>query len=122
MRGDVHALGSIVGETIRDQGGDMFFEIVEGDRRAAIARREGAGSGDSDLEGRTAGREPTSATDLTRAFSLWFQAVNTAEKVHRVRRRRQYLNDSSTSQPGGIADCISRLQREGLTLAEALEL
>src|SRR5271169_1828943 len=122
LREDVHALGSIVGETIRDQGGDMFFEIVEGDRRAAIARREGAGAGDSDLEGRTAGREPTAATDLTRAFSLWFQAVNTAEEVHRVRRRRQYLNDSSTSQPGGIADCISRLQREGLSLEQTLAL
>ena len=122
LREDVHALGSIVGETIRDQGGEMFFEIVEGDRRAAIARREGAGDGDSDLEARTAGREPTSATDLTRAFSLWFQAVNTAEKVHRVRRRRQYLNDSSTSQPGGIADCISRLQREGLSLEQTLAI
>ena len=43
-------------------------------------------------------------------------AVNTAEKVHRVRRRRQYLSDSSTSQPGGIADCIARLQRAGLSL------
>jgi len=62
------------------------------------------------------------ATDLTRAFSIWFQAVNTAEKVHRVRRRRQYLNDSSTSQPGGIADCIARLQRDGVTLIQALDL
>jgi len=122
LREDVHALGAIVGETIRDQGGDKFFEIVEGDRRAAIARREGAGTGDSELEGRTAGRDPLSATDLTRAFSLWFQAVNTAEKVHRVRRRRQYLNDSSTAQPGGIADCISRLQREGLSLDQMLAL
>ncbi len=122
LREDVHALGAIVGETIRDQGGDKFFEIVEGDRRAAIARREGAGVGDSELEGRTAGRDPSSATDLTRAFSLWFQAVNTAEKVHRVRRRRQYLNDSSTAQPGGIAECISRLKRDGLSLQETLAL
>ena len=59
---------------------------------------------------------------MTRAFSIWFQAVNTAEKAHRVRRRRQYLNDSSTSQPGGIADCIARLQRDGVTLEQALEL
>ncbi len=122
LREDVHALGAIVGETIRDQGGDKFFGIVEGDRRAAIARREGAGTGDSELADRTAGRDPLSATDLTRAFALWFQAVNTAEKVHRVRRRRQYLNDSSTTQPGGIADCISRLQRDGLSLEQTLAL
>ncbi|MGC1388222.1 MAG: phosphoenolpyruvate carboxylase [Steroidobacteraceae bacterium] len=122
LREDVHALGAIVGETIRDQGGDNFFEIVEGDRRAAIARREGAGGDDLELAGRTAGREPTSAMDLTRAFSLWFQAVNTAEKVHRVRRRRQYLNDTSTAQPGGIAECISRLKGEGLSLEQTLAL
>jgi phosphoenolpyruvate carboxylase len=51
------------------------------------------------MQERTQGRSPSAATDLTRAFSIWFQAVNTAEKVHRVRRRRQYLNDSSTRSP-----------------------
>src|SRR5450631_1404422 len=122
LREDVHALGALIGETLRDQGGEEFFTLVEGDRLAAIRRREGDAAGDRDLEDRTAGREPSSATNLTRAFSLWFQAVNTAEKVHRVRRRRQYLNDSSTAQPGGIADCIARLQRDGVTLAQAMEL
>jgi phosphoenolpyruvate carboxylase len=49
-------------------------------------------------------------------------AVNTAEKVHRVRRRREYLSDLDNSQPGGIADCIGRLQRSGLPLEQALQL
>jgi phosphoenolpyruvate carboxylase len=121
MREDVHALGGLIGETLRDQGGEAFFRLVEEDRLAAIRRRE-RGPGDQELEQRTMTRSPSAATDLTRAFSLWFQAVNTAEKVHRVRRRRQYLNDSSTVQPGGIADCIARLRRDGVTLAEALAL
>ena len=112
-----------IGETLRDQGGEEFFEIVEGDRRAAIARREGGGRrGPRTRRAAPRAAHPSSATDLTRAFSLWFQAVNTAEKVHRVRRRRQYLNDSSTAQPGGIADCIARLQREGLSLEQTLAL
>ncbi len=122
LREDVHALGALIGETLRDQGGDEFFKLVEGDRLAAIQRREGGATDGGELQTRTAGRSPAAATDLTRAFSIWFQAVNTAEKVHRVRRRRQYLNDSTTSQPGGIADCIARLQRDGVTLAQALEL
>src|SRR3984885_9418391 len=122
LREDVHALGELIGETLRDQGGEEFFRLVEDDRLAAIRRREGEAAGGAELEELTMNRSPSSATDLTRAFSLWFQAVNTAEKVHRVRRRRQYLNDSSTAQPGGIADCIARLQRDGVTLAEALEL
>jgi phosphoenolpyruvate carboxylase len=131
LREDVHALGVLIGETLRDQGGEEFFKLVEGDRLAALKRREGEkAAGDApndevgidDLQQRTQDRSPSAATDLTRAFSIWFHAVNTAEKVHRVRRRRQYLNDSSTAQPGGIADCIARLQRDGLSLEKTLEL
>jgi phosphoenolpyruvate carboxylase len=122
LREDVHALGTLIGEMLRDQGGEEFFELVEGDRLAAIHQREADAAGGAELEERTLGRAPSAATDLTRAFSVWFQAVNTAEKVHRVRRRRQYLNDSSTAQPGGIADCIARLQHDGLTLEQVLEM
>jgi phosphoenolpyruvate carboxylase len=122
LREDVHALGTLVGETLRDQGGEEFFQLVEGDRLAAIARREGDAASGAELQQRTQGRSPAEATDLTRAFSIWFQAVNTAEKAHRVRRRREYLNDSSTSQPGGIAECIARLKRDGVTLPQALDL
>src|SRR5580692_7465121 len=122
LREDVHALGALIGEMLRDQGGEELFTLVEGDRLAAIQRREGDAAGEAELQSRTMNRAPSAATDLTRAFSIWFQAVNTAEKVHRVRRRRQYLDDSSTGQPGGIADSISRLQREGVTLEQALEL
>ncbi|MEP6885120.1 MAG: phosphoenolpyruvate carboxylase, partial [Gammaproteobacteria bacterium] len=122
LREDVRALGELIGETLRDQGGEEFFQLVEGDRLAAIRRREGDTADATELQERAMGRSPSAATDLTRAFSIWFQAVNTAEKAHRVRRRRQYLNDSSMPQPGGIADCIARLHSDGVTLAEALEL
>ena len=127
LREDVHELGVLIGETLRDQGGEDFFQLVEGDRVAALERRESepgmaADPGTSDLARRTEDRSPAAATDLTRAFSIWFQVVNTAEKVHRVRRRRQYLNDSSTAQPGGIADCIARLQADGLSLEKTLDL
>jgi phosphoenolpyruvate carboxylase len=122
LREDVHALGESIGEMLREQGGAEFFGLVEGDRRAAIERREHAPAAGVDLQARTAGRSPAAATDLTRAFSTWFQAVNTAEKVHRVRRRREYLSDSTTGQPGGIAACIAQLRREGLSLAEVMNL
>jgi phosphoenolpyruvate carboxylase len=134
LREDVHALGDLIGEVLRDQGGEEFFETVEGDRLAALERRKAAGASHAGaphagapgaaaaLEGRTAGREPLSATNLTRAFSTWFQAVNAAEKVHRVRRRRQYLADSGLIQPGGIAECIGRLKEEGYSLEAALEV
>jgi phosphoenolpyruvate carboxylase len=122
LRKDVHALGGLIGEMLRDQGGEEFFKLVEGDRLAAILRRDGDLEGAAELQERTQGRSPSEATDLTRAFSIWFMSVNTAEKAHRVRRRREYLSDSSTSQPGGIADCIGRLQRSGVSLEQALQL
>lgn len=122
LREDVHALGTVVGNVVREQGGEGFFELVEGDRQAAILRREGDAAGGAELRRRTQGRTPEAARDLTRAFSIWFQAVNTAEKVHRVRRRRQYLNDSTTAQPGGIADCLARLKREGRDLPQVIAL
>jgi phosphoenolpyruvate carboxylase len=122
LREDVHELGGLIGETLRDQGGEEFFQLVEGDRIAAIQRREGEGAAASQLQERTKVRASATATDLTRAFSLWFMAVNTAEKVHRVRRRRQYLSDSNTAQPGGIADCIARLKGGGATLEQLLEM
>jgi len=122
LREDVRALGESIGEMLREQGGDGFFELVEGDRVAAIDGREGESVSDGDLLARTAGRAPAAATDLIRAFSIWFQAVNTAEKVHRVRRRREYLSDATTAQPGGIAACITRLRRDGLSLADVMNL
>jgi phosphoenolpyruvate carboxylase len=129
LREDVHALGDLIGEVLRDQGGEALFETVEGDRLAALERRKSAGTWNAGapnaaaaLEARTSGREPASATNLTRAFSTWFQAVNTAEKVHRVRRRRQYLADSDAAQPGGIAECIARLKEEGYSLEQSLAL
>src|ERR1700736_5586491 len=87
LREDVHALGSLIGETLRDQGGEELFELVEGDRLAAILRGEGGVAGSPGvLERRPEAGPPATATDLTRAFSIWFLAVNTAEKVHRIRR------------------------------------
>ncbi|EQD78167.1 hypothetical protein B1B_00869, partial [mine drainage metagenome] len=41
LRADVHTLGELIGQVLREQGGEALFELVELDRRAAIARREG---------------------------------------------------------------------------------
>jgi hypothetical protein len=48
---DVHALGTLIGEMLRDQGGEEFFKRVEGDRLAAIRRREGDAAGEAELQG-----------------------------------------------------------------------
>ena len=122
LREDVHALGSLVGEVLRDQGGDELLGLVEGDRVAAIRRREGEPEGAVELIARTTDRPPQQARDLIRAFSNWFEAVNLAERVHRVRRRREYMTRSDRPQPGGIGDCLYRLKAAGLDGGQVLEL
>ena len=122
LREDVHALGGLVGEVLRDQGGERLFELVEGDRVAAIHRREGEPQSAVELVVRTSGREVSEARDLIRAFSKWFEVVNLAERVHRVRRRRDYLIRNDRPQPGGIGDCMYRLKAAGLDAQRVLEL
>ena len=122
LRDDVHALGGLVGEVIRDQCGQALFDAVEGDRHAAIGRRQGDPEQTVAIVVRTQGRTAHEAQELIRGFTAWFQVVNLAEKVHRVRRRRQYMNDSSTPQPGGLEECFARLKSRGLTLHQVVEL
>ena len=121
LREDVHMLGALVGEVIREQGGDALYEAVEGDRQAAIARREGDATGAAQLALGTRGVPADLARDLVRAFSTWFEMLNMAEKVHRIRRRRQYLNEGAV-QPGGIEEAIAELKAKGLDLADIRHL
>ena len=123
LRDDVHALGALVGEILREQGGEQLFRLVELDRVAAIRGRAGDSAARAELAACVRDRPPALARDLVRAFSTWFLAVNLAEKVHRIRRRRDYfVKDSQRPQPGGVEDAIAALKSRGFTLAEVLEL
>jgi phosphoenolpyruvate carboxylase len=123
LRDDVHALGALVGEILREQGGSQLYELVELDRIAAIRARGGDSAAGVELAACVRDRPPALARDLLRAFSMWFQIVNLAEQVHRIRRRRDYLlKDSQRPQPGGVEDAIAALKAGGLGQQEALEL
>lgn len=123
LREDVHQLGALVGEILREQGGDPLFDLVEGDRVAAIRRREDDGADQGALAQRVAGRPPEVARDLVRAFSTWFRAVNLAERVHRIRRRREYFQtDSDRPQPSGVEAALAALRDQGMDLDQVLAL
>jgi len=123
LRDDVHALGALVGEILAEQGGDSLFKLVELDRVAAIGRREGDEKARLELAASVRDRPPALARDLVRAFSTWFQVVNLAERVHRIRRRRDYfLKDSNRPQPGGVEDAILALKTQGLSFKDVLDL
>src|SRR6478736_6217914 len=123
LREDIHALGEIVGGVLREQGGNELYELAEGDRQTAIRRRQGAADVALELRARVQGRRPELARDLLRAFATYFQLANVAEKVHRIRRRRQYfLADSGRPQPQGVLATLAELKEQGLGLEDVLEL
>jgi len=102
LRDDVRILGSLIGDLIKEQGGDELFDIVESARLLSI---------DLPL-----------AMEVIRSFSTYFQMVNTAEKVHRIRRRREYLQEEGQYQPGGLEETLMRLKASGLDLAGLQDL
>ncbi|MBN8480857.1 MAG: phosphoenolpyruvate carboxylase [Xanthomonadales bacterium] len=117
LRDDVDRVGTLVGEILAEQEGAPFLDEVERIRVAAIARRE-AGDDTGALERALAGAGVIHAGALVRAFATYFQAVNIAERVHRIRRRRDYEMSGAAPQPGGLRDVIARLRAQGVTAAE----
>lgn len=119
LRENVGRLGTMVGRMLAEQGGDAFFERVEQVRIAAIRRRS---EGDSveDLAGSLAGLDASDAEALARAFATYFQAVNTAERVHRIRRRRDYERESDQVQPESLLDTLEQLKTQGVSADELL--
>ena len=120
LRSDVRMLGAMVGELLREQCGVGFYDQVESTRRMAIERREGQASS-SELADTVAGFTGPAAHNFIRAFSTYFQLVNTAEKVHRIRRRRDYLRETGAHQPHGVYDMLSRFRDAGVDLDGVLE-
>ena len=111
-------LGALVGTVIREQGGDALFERVESARVAAIRRREGDETAEGDLQAAVSGLTPRDAADLIQGFFTYFEVVNLAERVHRIRRRRDHLRETAGSgappQEEGLEDALRRLAARGL--------
>src|ERR687898_1783120 len=122
LRRDINLLGRVLGQVIVEQEGKGLFGAEEEIRLLCKRLRFDY---DPELDERLRKRvERMGAEDLgriVRAFSVYFQLVNIAERYHRIRRRRQY--ESSPSNPpqrASLASALSRLEGEGLG-AERLE-
>ena len=121
LREDVKQLGALVGEILAEQESPEFLSQVEAIRVAAIQRRENIQAIDA-LAENLSGLPLQQSERLVRAFALWFQAVNLAERVHRIRRRRDYQKAGAAPQPGGLEATIQQLKSDGVSLAELLDV
>jgi phosphoenolpyruvate carboxylase len=121
LRRDINLLGRVLGRVLIEQEGQDLFETEEEIRTLCKRLRFDY---DPELDARLRLRiDAMSVGELrriVRAFSVYFQLVNIAERYHRVRRRRQYEGSpENPPQRASLASALARLQGEGVE-AEAL--
>ena len=122
---DVRLLASTLGGVIRRLEGDAAFQAVEGLRRACRARRRNEPGAPSlkELLAHIDALPLPMAAIVARAFTLFFLLINTAEQVHRVRRRDAYLEQQDAEpQAGSSRWVMRRLREEGRTADEVARI
>ncbi len=98
LRRDINMLGRILGQVIVEQEGKGLFGAEEEIRLLCKRLRFGYDPTlDERLRALIDGLDAGDLERIVRAFSVYFQLVNIAERYHRVRRRRQY--ESSPENP-----------------------
>jgi len=113
LRADVSLLGSLVGDVLVDQHGQDLLDRVEAVRKAAIRQREGSRGG-AELDTALSRLEPGQAILVIQAFASYLRAVNLAEKVHRIRRRRAYQRAAAGAQRGSLEAVLGELKEQGI--------
>lgn len=131
LRRDVRSLGRLLGEILKEQGGEELFQLVERLRLLAIQHRDEAASNAVQLEAGAAIRtfeaivgslSVAEAYRVTKAFAIYFELTNLAEANHRKRRlRAARVNADHAPQPGSIRGTLARMHRHTITREEALE-
>jgi phosphoenolpyruvate carboxylase len=133
LRRDIRSLGALLGQVLREQGGDALFYAVESLRKIAIARREAEAAGDNiaataaltqaQALTRTLAADPKQAYGLARAFAFYFELINLAETNHRKRRRRTTRLDPAAQPPrGSLRGTLRRMRDAGFDRAGVLAL
>ncbi|MFH5822359.1 phosphoenolpyruvate carboxylase [Georgenia sp. AZ-5] len=86
MRRDVRFLVGLLGEILREYGGDGLYSDVERLRELAIAALEDPAAGHlADAEALVDSFSTERAEEVARAFTCYFHLTNLAEELHRVR-------------------------------------
>jgi phosphoenolpyruvate carboxylase len=123
MREDIRLLGSILGDTIREQNGEEVFDLVEHARVESFRVRR------SEIDRAELARmfhriDIHQAIPVIRAFSHFALLANVAEDIHRERRRAIHVKAGEPPQDSSLAATYLKLdaaQLDSVTVAEALK-
>ncbi len=121
LHDDIRWLASKLGTVIRRLEGEACFRAVENLRAASRSRRrqEAAAPSLDKLLDRVDAFPIEIATPVARAFTLFFILINTAEQVHRARRRRSYKQrDEGWPQPASPLWAFTKLKEAGVDADE----
>ena len=101
LRDDIRLLGSLLGDTLRQQVGQVLFDQVETIRRLGKKARDGDPDATRQLNQTLAALSDADLLPVARAFTQFLNLANIAEQYHRVRRRRAWDNcEQPAPQPG----------------------
>jgi len=110
LRREVRLLGELLGQVLREFGGDELLADVETLRRAVIAARTGTGASE-DVVRLVRGWSLDRAEEVARAFTVYFHLANLAEEHHRVRVLRG--RDASAGRIGdSLATTIDEVRNQ----------
>ena len=88
LRENVHLLGQLLGNTIRQQHGEPLLDKIERIRVGAKTARQGSAQGARQLAGTLDSLEAHELLPVARGFNQFLHLANIAEQHHRIRRRR----------------------------------
>ncbi|HET7246293.1 MAG TPA: phosphoenolpyruvate carboxylase, partial [Streptosporangiaceae bacterium] len=128
LRRDVRLLGDLLGEVIRESGGQSLLDDTERLRRAVIAARDKPPGDEADLAGdeiaALVASWPLARAELVaKAFTIYFHLTNLAEERHRVRTLRGQADLAPGLGPRreSLAAAVARFGKEPGQLCELLD-
>src|ERR1700741_1911606 len=123
MRQDIRLLGSILGDTVREQNGAAVFDLVERARVESFRVRRSE-IDRADMARMFDGIDIHQALPVIRAFSHFALLANVAEDIHRERRRAVHVQAGEPPQDSSLAATYLKLdgvQLDSVTVAKALK-
>src|SRR3954452_22693014 len=122
MREDIRLLGTILGDTVREQNGAEVYDLVERARVESFrVRRSEIDRGE--LAGMFSGIDVRQAIPVIRAFTHFSLLANVAEDIHRERRRAIHVAAGEPPQDSSLAATYAKLdaaELDAATVADAL--
>lgn len=111
LRENVHLLGELLGDTVREELGTAFFDKIERIRKGAKAARRGSAEGAQQLAETLDSLDESELLPMTRAFNQFLNLANIAEQYHAVRRRQE--REPAPCESGVLPELLERLQHAG---------